>query len=191
MKLMREGEVKKDLKRKPNESDHLPPPLKCMRFSSPHDKDPDSDHLPPVSPRVHYQISELTWDFINLPRFLAENSEDNALIVRNHSHISHFHCSLKRNRILTEIYATISWCESSDVNSMVAMIIRSPTRITPPFTSTMVASTSTRQQGSTSRHMTCDGNKTQPIQEPNIKILWYSHMKMHPVKDIIPTGTLV
>ena len=93
MKLMREGEVRKDLKRKPNESDHLPPPLKRMRFSSPHDKDPDSDLLPPVSPRAHYQISESTRDFINLPRFLVENSEDNALIVRTihafHIHIVH------------------------------------------------------------------------------------------------------
>ena len=63
-----------------------------MRFSSPHDKDPDSD-LPPVSPRAHYQISESTRDFINLPRFLVENSEDNTLIVRTihafHIHIVH------------------------------------------------------------------------------------------------------
>lgn len=84
---MREREIKTDLKRKPNElNDHLPPPLKRARFSSPHDEDFDSDPLPPFSARDHYQISDSTRDFLNLPRFLAENSNDNALIVSNRSH---------------------------------------------------------------------------------------------------------
>ena len=67
-----------------------------MWFSSPHDKDPDSDLLPPVSPQAHYQISELTQDFINLPWFLAEISEDNALIVRTIHAFHIVYCSLKR-----------------------------------------------------------------------------------------------
>jgi len=87
LKLMREREIKKDLKRKTDGStDHLPPPLKRARFSSPHDEDFDSDPLPPFSARNHYQISDSLRDFLNLPRFLTENSDNNALIVSNCSH---------------------------------------------------------------------------------------------------------
>jgi len=144
---MWEREIKKDLKWKTDRStDHLPPPLKCAQFSLPHDEDFDSDPLLPFSAWDHYQISNSMRDFLNLPCFLAENSDNNTLIVSN---CSHHLMELNHqiiNRMLIEIYITIFWHKFLVVNSMAMMAIHSLMKTVLHFASIMVASTGTRQQ---------------------------------------------